>query len=78
MKQPKFVHVWEWPRPRESRAYEPVTGWANRGVVETGNGSDVPGVLQVREHAWRLCTSQVSGAMIISMISRGSVAAEDW
>ena len=60
-KQPKFVHVWEWPRPRESRAYEPVIGWANRGVVETGNGSDVPGVLQVREHARRLCTSQVSG-----------------
>ena len=72
------MHVWEWPRPRESRAYEPVIGLANRGVVETGNDSDVPGVLQVREHARRLCTSQVSGAMIISMISRGSVAAEDW
>ena len=44
--QTKFVHVREWHSPRKSLVSEEpvIIGWSEKGMVELGNGSDVPGV----------------------------------
>ena len=45
-KQTKFVHVREWHRPRKFLVSEElaIIEWSEKGVMELGNGSDVPGV----------------------------------
>ena len=44
-KQTKFVHAPEWLRPLKSPVYAPeIIEWGDNGVIEMGNGGEVPGV----------------------------------